>query len=80
MVGDTNEFEKLLNEETEFQIKKGDTIKGEIISISPDGLFVSADGKPFDVYVGKDYLLKNIKEYKTGDQIMRRNGFSCIKK
>ncbi|GAB6189577.1 30S ribosomal protein S1 [Marinitoga arctica] len=69
MVGDKSEFEKLLSEETEFQIKKGDIIKGEIISISPDGLFVSAEGKPFDVYVGKDYLLKNIKEYKIGDQI-----------
>lgn len=69
MVEDKNEFEKLLSEETEFQIKKGDIIKGEIISISPDGLFVSAEGKPFDVYVGKDYLLSNIKNYKLGDVI-----------
>ncbi|KLO24895.1 MULTISPECIES: S1 RNA-binding domain-containing protein [unclassified Marinitoga] len=69
MVEDKNEFEKLLSEETEFQIKKGDIIKGEIISISSDGLFVSAEGKPFDVYVGKDYLLNNIKEYKSGDKI-----------
>ena len=69
MVGDKSEFEKLLSEETEFQIKKGDIINGEIISISSDGLFVSAEGKPFDVYVGKDYLLNNIKEYKLGDKI-----------
>ncbi|SHF23414.1 small subunit ribosomal protein S1 [Marinitoga hydrogenitolerans DSM 16785] len=69
MVGDKSEFEKLLSEETEFQIKKGDIIQGEIISISSDGLFVSAEGKPFDVYVGKDYLLNNIKEYKLGNEI-----------
>ncbi|MBM7559278.1 S1 RNA-binding domain-containing protein [Marinitoga litoralis] len=69
MVGDKNEFEKLLNEETEFQIKKGDILKGKIITQSSDGIFVSADGKPFDVYVGKDYLLKNVNEYKLGDEI-----------
>ncbi|KAF2956505.1 S1 RNA-binding domain-containing protein [Marinitoga sp. 38H-ov] len=69
MVGDKNEFEKLLNEETEFQIKKGDIIKGKIITQGSDGVFVSAEGKPFDVYVGKDYLLKNVNDYKLGDEI-----------
>ncbi|AEX85103.1 30S ribosomal protein S1 [Marinitoga sp. 1135] len=69
MVEDKNEFEKMLDEVSEFHIKKGETLTGEIISISSDGVYVSAPGKAFDVYVGKDYLLKNIDEYKKGEKI-----------